>query len=266
MTAPAPARTRYLIGVSLKMYFSHARTVEWCRAVAEIARAHPAVAREEAELFVIPGYLSVPAARQALGDDVAVGAQDLSVEDVGAFTGEVSGATIAELGCSVVEVGHAERRRLYGETDDIVRAKVAAAIRNGLTPVLCIGEATQGTAEEAIRQCIRQFDDATCTVRGAGDFGRIIVAYEPLWAIGAVQPATPDYIRAVCGPLRNHLIRQTDAAHSALIYGGSAGPGLLTEIGDTVDGIFLGRFAHDPAAVAQILDEVHALAASTAAR
>jgi triosephosphate isomerase (TIM) len=253
------APKRYLVGVSLKMYFSHARTIEWCRAVAEIARTHPAITRGEAELFVIPGYLSVAAARDLLGEDVAVGAQDLSTEDAGAFTGEVSGPTIAELGCSVVEVGHAERRRLFGETDDIVRAKTAAALRNGLSPVLCIGETTQGSPEDAAGECIRQFDDAVSNARRTGDSDRIIVAYEPMWAIGASKPAAPEYIRAVCGPLREHLRNQPGAADCALIYGGSAGPGLLTVIGDKVDGIFLGRFAHNPAALAQILDEVHAL-------
>lgn len=142
----------------------------------------------------------VPAAREILGEYVAVGAQDLSTEDAGAFTREVSGATIAEFGCSVVEVGHAERRRLFGETDDVVRAKTASALRNGLTPVLCVGEATQGIREDAVSECIRQFDDAASTGRRAGSSGGIIVAYEPLWAIGASEPASPEYIRAVFGP------------------------------------------------------------------
>ena len=261
MTTFAP--DRYLIGVSLKMYFSHARTVEWCRAVADIAHSHPALADGEAEVFVIPGYLSVPAAREILGEYVAVGAQDLSTEDAGAFTGEVSGATIAEFGCSVVEVGHAERRRLFGETDDVVRAKTASALRNGLTPVLCVGEATQGIPEDVVGECIRQFDDAASTARRAGSSGGIIVAYEPLWAIGASKPASPEYIRAVCSPLRKYVRNQAGGAHSAVIYGGSAGPGLLTEISDAVDGVFLGRFAYDPAAIVQILDEVHALASAT---
>lgn len=260
---PAPARQRYIVGVSLKMYFSHAGTVDWCRAVAQLARTHPAITDGTAELFVIPDYLSVTDAREILGDDVAVGAQDLSTEDVGAFTGEVSGATIAEVGCTVVEVGHAERRRLFGETDDIVRAKVAAALRNGLTPVLCLGEQDQGDPADAVAECIRQLDDAMRAARSAGDFGRIIVAYEPAWAIGAAEPAPPDYIRAVCAPLREYVHAQSGEERSAVIYGGSAGPGLLTRIADAVDGIFLGRFAHDPVAVAGVLDEASALSAVT---
>ncbi|WP_172407023.1 triose-phosphate isomerase, partial [Clavibacter michiganensis] len=95
-----------------------------------------------------------------------------------------------------------------------------------------------------------------------GHGGRIVVAYEPQWAIGAAEPASDAHIRAVCRELRAH-VRALDAhPGSAVIYGGSAGPGLLTRIGDDVDGLFLGRFAHDPRAVASILDEVHARAAA----
>jgi triosephosphate isomerase (TIM) len=249
----------YVIGVSLKMYFSHARTVEWCRAVADIARTHPALADANAELFVVPTYLSVPAAREILGDLALVGAQDLSTEDAGAFTGEVSGAEIAELGCRVVEVGHAERRRLFGETDETVRAKTDAALRNSLAPILCIGEAVQSTPANAAAECIRQLDDALMLARERGHFGRVIVAYEPYWAIGAPEPASPEYIRAVCAELRDHVRGLSEFPQSAVIYGGSAGPGLLTQIGGSVDGLFLGRFAHDPAAVSRILDEAHEL-------
>ncbi|WP_279586830.1 triose-phosphate isomerase [Diaminobutyricimonas sp. TR449] len=259
MTVTVREAGGYIIGVSLKMYFSHARTLEWCRAVADIARTHPAIAQGTAELFVVPSYLSVPAAREILGDLAQVGAQDLATEDVGAYTGEVSGAQIAELGCRVVEVGHAERRRLFGETEETVRAKTDAALRNSLAPVLCIGEAVQGTPSDAAAECIRQLDDALALARERGHLGRVIVAYEPYWAIGAEEPASPAYISAVCTELREHVRGLTDFPNSAVIYGGSAGPGLLTEIGDSVDGLFLGRFAHDPAAVSSILDEAHEL-------
>jgi triosephosphate isomerase len=250
-----PGSPRFLIGTSHKMYFSHARTVQWCRAVAEIAGQHPAISSGTVELFVIPTYLSVPAALDALGSVALIGAQDLSVEDSGAFTGEVSGAEIAELGCRVVEVGHAERRRLFGETDEIVAAKTNAALRNGLDPVLCIGEAERTSTDAAIRDCIAQIDSALEPSRLAGHGGRVIVAYEPHWAIGAPEPASSDYIRTVCSALREHVRSLPDFPSSAVIYGGSAGPGLLSEIADSVDGIFLGRFAHDPDALRVILDE-----------
>lgn len=241
------------------MYFSHARTIAWCSAAAELARAHPAVRPGGVELLVVPGYLSVPPAVGILGDVAAVGAQDLATEDGGAFTGEVSGAEIAEVGCRFVEVGHAERRRLFGETDAVVRAKTDAALRNGLTPVLCVGEAERGEPDAAVRECVRQVGDALSSARSAGRGSPIVVAYEPHWAISAEAPATPEYIRSVCSGLRHHLESFTGFAGSRVIYGGSARPGLLSEIADDVDGLFLGRFAHRVEALAEVLDEVLAL-------
>jgi triosephosphate isomerase len=250
-----------VIGVSLKMYFSHARTREWCREVAAVARSHAAVQGGHAELFVIPGFLSVPAAVDILGDVAAVGAQDLAEADAGAFTGEVSGAEIAEVGARLAEVGHAERRRLFGETEPVVRAKVEAALRNGLTPVLCVGERVRGDAVEAARECVRQVRDALESARSAGYGGRVIVAYEPHWAIGAEAPAEAGHIRSVCSALRDYVQGLAEFPGSRVIYGGSARPGLLTEIADDVDGLFLGRFAHRVEALTEILDEALACAA-----
>jgi triosephosphate isomerase len=255
MTAPVT------VGVSLKMYFGHAQTLDWCARVAELAHVHPAVASGAVELFVIPGYLAVPAAVEILeGSRVLVGAQDLASADNGAFTGEVSGVELAEIGVSVVEVGHAERRRLFGETDEIVAAKTSAALRNGIAPVLCIGEATEGEPADAASESLRQLASA---LDGAPD-GRVIVAYEPVWAIGAANPASAAHIRAVCAILRDTVATLPGRDDSVVIYGGSAGPGLLTELGSDVDGLFLGRFAHDTAALGRVLDEAAQLAATRA--
>lgn len=243
-----------LIGVSLKMYFSHARTVEWVSAVGGMLDAHPA--RDAVTAFVIPQYPSIPAAIQH-GGRLAVGAQDVAAEDGGAFTGEVSAAVLAELGCRYVEVGHAERRRLFGDTEEVIATKVHAALRNGLTPILCVGESQQVSADEAAEVCIRQIRSALAAADAAGADGGFVVAYEPVWAIGAPAPADPEHIRGVCDRLRALL--GPGARSAAVIYGGSAGPGLLSLIADSVDGIFLGRFAHDPAAVRDILDEVDVL-------
>ncbi|WP_138442614.1 triose-phosphate isomerase family protein [Sinomonas susongensis] len=255
----------YLVGVSLKMYFSHARTVEWCSEVAELARSHRAVREGTVELFVVPSYLSVPAAVGILRGLAAVGAQDLAAADEGAFTGEVSGAEIAEVGCRLVEVGHAERRRLFGETDAVVRAKTDAALRNGLTPILCVGEAQRGEPAAAVRECVRQVDDALASAREAGREATVTVAYEPHWAIGAEAPAEPEHIRSVCEGLRLHLKSSPHSAGSRVIYGGSARPGMLSEIADDVDGLFLGRFAHRVEALGEILDEVLAVEAARTA-
>ena len=257
-----PAARPTFVGVSLKMYLGHAETVAWCRAVAGVARAHPATAGGEAELVVLPSYLSVPTAVGILDGVAAVGAQDLATEDAGAFTGEVSGGQIRELGGAFVEVGHAERRRLFGETDAVVRRKADAALRAGLVPMICLGEESEGDPADAARECVRQLDDALALAAERGHGGRIVVAYEPRWAIGAAEPASDAHIRVVCRELRAHVGALDAHPGSAVVYGGSAGPGLLTRIGDDVDGLFLGRFAHDPRAVAAILDEVHARAAA----
>lgn len=255
-----------LIGASLKMYFSHARTLEWTREVAALAQAHPAVREGRVTPFVIPQYPSIPAcveigAASADGDAaLLVGAQDVATEDAGAFTGEVSAAVLSELGCSLVEVGHAERRRFFGETEEIVAQKTDAALRNGLTPLLCIGEAEEGDPEAAVADCVRQLDSAMSIALPAGRAGDIVIAYEPIWAIGAPKPADPEHIRAVCTALRESAHEHVSPA-VRVIYGGSAGPGMLGHIGDAVDGLFLGRFAHDPAAFGQILDEAAELLA-----
>jgi triosephosphate isomerase len=248
-----------VVGVSLKMYFGHSRAREWFASVAEVARQNEAVTSGAVELFVIPSFVSIPAAIDALDDThVIVGAQDLFWEDNGAYTGEVSGPELAELGVGVVEVGHAERRRIFAETEEIVAAKTAAALRNGIAPVLCIGEIHEGEADAAARDVIGQLQSA---LNGA-PAGRVIVAYEPVWAIGAAEPASPDHIRAVCAELRTALDSLDGRDGSSVIYGGSAGPGLLTTLGTDVDGLFLGRFAHDPTALASVLDEAATLAGS----
>jgi triosephosphate isomerase len=248
------------IGISLKMYFGRRRTLEWCDVVADIACSHPAITQDHAQLVVLPShpYLHEVAALFAT-TPVHIGGQDLCWEDSGAFTGEVSGAQLFELGCDHVEIGHAERRRIFGEDDKIIAAKMAAAFRNGLTPVLCVGEQAQSTPEDATAECVAQLDAALSSSLNSV-FGPVVVAYEPHWAIGAAEPASPPYIAEVCTGLREHL---STFATGQVIYGGSAKPGLLTKLGHSVDGLFLGRFAHDPSAVEMILDEVVDLAQGT---
>ncbi|MGK9148151.1 triose-phosphate isomerase [Plantibacter flavus] len=252
MTSPSSSAAQRVVGVSLKMYFGHAQTLDWIGQVGALARRHPAIVDGRVQLFVIPGYLSIVQSVAALdGTGVLVGAQDLASADRGAFTGEVGGPELAEVGVAVAEVGHAERRSLFGETDEVVAAKAAAALRNGISPVLCIGELERVSPEAAAAECLRQLDSALAdTVAGA-----VIVAYEPVWAIGAAEPAEPAYVRAVGAILKDAIASRADRVGSSVIYGGSAGPGLLTALGDDVDGVFLGRFAHDVAALEAVLDE-----------
>jgi len=245
-----------LLGASLKMYFSHARTMEWVEEVAEILDAH--AVRDAVTAVVLPQYPSIPGALARAGR-LRVGAQDVAAEDRGAYTGEVSAAVLAEIGCRYVEVGHAERRRMFGDTDEVVAAKTHAALRNGLVPIVCVGESDRVPAGDAALVCLRQVRSALSAADRAGVPGEVVVAYEPLWAIGASAPAGDDHIREVCSLVRARLAGGGRPA--SVIYGGSAGPGLLTRVADGVDGLFLGRFAHEPAAVRDILDEVGALSA-----
>jgi triosephosphate isomerase (TIM) len=245
------------IGISLKMYFGLAQTLEWCARTATLAAA---LAPSTHELFVLPSFPALPAVVNLFdGSEVAVGAQDLAADDSGAQTGEVGGAMLAEIGCRYVEVGHAERRRLFGETEDVVAAKTATALRHGLTPILCLGEATPQPPAEAAAECLRQLNSALSVARTTGLAGPLVVAYEPFWAIGATEPAPDPHITEVCMALRDVAATLQGHGGSRVIYGGSAGPGLLTGIGRSVDGLFLGRFAHDPAALAIVLDEAAAL-------
>nr|WP_222131970.1 triose-phosphate isomerase family protein [Pseudonocardia sp. C8] len=251
-----------MIGISFKTWFSHARTLDWLRTVAATAATHEAVTSGLVRLFALPQFPTVPAALEIAGPaGIAVGAQDVAVHDEGPWTGEVSGAVLAELGATLAEIGHAERRAHFGETDDVVAAKVLAARRNGLTPVLCVGE-TEHSAHAA-DEVRAQVDRALAPARAAGLDGPLVVAYEPVWAIGAPEPAPVAHVRAVGSALRAHLAGLPD---TRVIYGGSAGPGLLPEIAGAVDGMFLGRFAHDPAAVTAILDEALSTTTSGGAR
>jgi triosephosphate isomerase len=248
-------------GASLKMYFGAEETLSWCRQVAEMARRHEAVISGAAEIFVLP---SMPVIAQVsdvfAGTRVSVGAQNLFWEDRGAFTGEVSGVMLRELGCRYVEVGHAERRRLFGESDDIVALKVAAALRNSLLPVICVGETQRGDANQASASCTAELDAALLYATNDHALGPIVVAYEPQWAIGAPAPAPPEHIHHVCRELRRWVAsRAPELPSGRVIYGGSAGHGLLSRLAHSVDGLFLGRFVHDPNAFEAILDEVVAI-------
>jgi triosephosphate isomerase len=162
---------------------------------------------------------------------------------------------LAELGCRYVEVGHAERRRIFKETDEVVAAKTEAALRNGLVPVVCVGEPSPFSLAQSLEWCLEQIDSALS--RTVDRPGRVIVAYEPVWAIGAAEPALPGHIQAMCTGIRTALQAKPDL-NVTLIYGGAAGPGLLSELRANIDGLFLGRSVHSPAALGLVLGEVSA--------
>lgn len=248
--------TRVTVGMSLKAYFGREQARAWFRQVADRVRDHEALSGARVDVFVIPTYLQIDDAVAGFaGTGVAIGAQDVSAYPAGAYTGEVTASELAQTGVTYAEVGHAERRRLFGETDEDVAAKVTASLAAGVTPVICVGETERMVASAAAEATVAQL---RANLHGAPE-GRVVVAYEPIWAIGAPEPAPAAHIATVTRALRTALTGSTARTGSVVIYGGSAGPGLLTQLGDDVDGLFLGRFAHDPDAFVAVLDEASGL-------
>jgi triosephosphate isomerase len=238
-----------------------AATTQWALAVGTLARSNEALLQGSVRLFVLPSLPALPAVQRALsGAPVEIGAQDLHWDDRGAYTGAVSGTDLRDVGCRYVEVGHAERRRHFGDDTSTIRDKLSAAFRNNLTPVLCIGERELCGPEQAAESCVRQLRDVLagqCEVYT--HIPEVIVAYEPDWAIGEANPAGVSHIVMVTAALRAHLNGETWIDVATVIYGGSARPGLLTDLGRRVDGLFLGRFAHDPAELERVISEASLL-------
>jgi len=172
----------------------------------------------------------------------------------------VSPANLKSIHCSIVELGHAERRRLFGETDEMVARKVDAVLRNGMIPLVCIGETKVVSVAEAIEEMKGQVGSVLEVLGsyhpGDGEEKVIIFAYEPVWAIGAEKPAEPGYVVRVAKELRRMCEEKGEGERVHFIYGGSAGRGTFEGIKEGVDGLFLGRFAHDVEAVVSIIDEV----------
>jgi triosephosphate isomerase len=176
-------------------------------------------------------HLSGMAGRIA-GVELALGAQDLSAHDQGAYTGEISGAMLRDAGASFVIVGHSERRAYHGEVDEHVNAKLRAARRHGLVPILCVGETeAQRDAGEAERVVLRQLEQGLAGIEpGAAD--ELVVAYEPVWAIGTGRTATASDAQQMCSSVRRTLGRlYPDLAGEMLVlYGGSMKPSNAAEL------------------------------------
>ncbi|HVC24892.1 MAG TPA: triose-phosphate isomerase family protein [Acidimicrobiales bacterium] len=261
-SAPAAAgpRRAAILAVSLKLYLGHVATLEWCRSVGDIASRAPAVTGGRLDLVVLPAVTALSAVAEILDPAVvAIGGQDLWTEDSGPFTGEISGADLAAIGCRFAEVGHAERRRIFAESDDLVHRKLVAATRNGLTPILCVGEERRSTERDAVGECIRQLGAALAGQGGGAPAPHdLVVAYEPVWAIGAAEAAPPDHVAPVCAAIKRWAADWAAGTRVRVIYGGAAREGIVSSLGDSVDGLFLGRFGHDTARLARVIDELSA--------
>ncbi|MFJ4287146.1 triose-phosphate isomerase family protein [Paenarthrobacter nicotinovorans] len=243
------------VGVSTKMYMGYAQSLAWLEQLVKEVDARPALAAGRVVPFVIPSFPVLPAAADLVAESpLVLGAQNCGWSD-GPWTGEVAPSMLAELGVGLVEIGHAERRRWFGESDAMIARKVGAAVESGVTPLLCVGENEESAPEVAAEIVFEQISAAV-----SGDWSlaaRLVIAYEPVWAIGAPAPASAGYVSAVVGALRAAL-GQHGLSGLPVIYGGSAKPGLLPQLSG-VSGLFLGRFAHEAANFGRVLDEALAL-------
>ncbi len=188
---------------------------------------------QNADVAVCPPYPYLPLASELLqGSAVALGAQDVSDQAQGAYTGEVSAAMLAEFGCRYSIVGHSERRSLYGEDDAFVARKFVAAQAGGLTPILCVGETLEERESGITEDVVGRQLDAVIEAAGIGAFRQAVIAYEPVWAIGTGKTATPEQAQAV-----HRFIRERLAGHDAEVaeavqiqYGGSVKPDNAAEL------------------------------------
>jgi triosephosphate isomerase len=206
------------------------------------------------EVAVIPPYTDIRSVQTLIDADkldLKYGAQDVSAFDKGAYTGEISGAMLAKLGCTFAVVGHSERREYHHETDEIVAAKVQAAYRHGLTPILCVGERLEiRQAASHVPHCLGQLDGALAGLP-ADKARTIVVAYEPVWAIGTGEVATPDDAQEVCAAIRTRLaeLYSGDLADGVrVLYGGSVKASNVASImaQPDVDGALVGGASLDP--------------------
>ena len=241
MTAEDAARRMPVIAGNWKMHTTLAEARALAAAVREGCRGLAGI-----RVAVCPPFTALAAVAEVLGDSpILVGAQDAHWEAAGAFTGAVSPAQARDAGARLVILGHSERRHVFGEPDDVVRRKVTAALALDLVPLVCVGEtAAERAAGQTLAVVTRQLDSAL-GARAPAEIGRCWLAYEPVWAIGTGQTATPAQAAEVHAQLRAGLSRLAGppvAAACPILYGGSVKPevtsALLTE--PDIDGALVG--------------------------
>jgi triosephosphate isomerase (TIM) len=243
-----------LIAANWKMYKDPAQTKEFFRDFLPLVAKH-----DRDEIVVCPPYVDLHAAVELVkGSKVAVGAQNVYWKTEGAFTGEISPTMLVAVGCTHVIIGHSERRQYFGETDDTVNLKLKAALEHGLTPIVCVGEVLEereaGLTEDVLRrQCMRAF--STLSARKAA---KLVVAYEPVWAIGTGKTATPEMASDAHVLIRGEAAKAFGDDFGAglrILYGGSVKPenakALMSQ--EEIDGALVGGASLDPKSFAAIV-------------
>ncbi len=223
-----------------------------------------APATDQVELLVCPPFPYLAQVAQMVdGSRVMLGAQNVSVHESGAYTGETAGSMLADVGCSHIIVGHSERRALYGENSDIVAEKFRAAQSAGLTPILCVGETLEEREAGRTERVIDEQLDAALGAAGIAAFASAVIAYEPVWAIGTGMTATPEQAQEVHRHIRARLEAEDAgiAAGIRILYGGSVkgdnAGGLFSN--PDIDGGLIGGASLKPADFLAIADAAAAL-------
>src|SRR5579885_2624327 len=241
MPSPAARRRKPVIAGNWKMYKTQAEAREF------FAALKPLVASAaHCEIVVAPPFTGIAACVEAAkGSAIGIAAQDVYWQNEGAFTGEVSPRMLVEAGCRAVIIAHSERRQFFGETDESANRKVKAALAEGLTPIVCVGEMLADREAGNTKKILeKQFRGSLAALTGA-ECSRIILAYEPVWAIGTGRTATPE-IAAEAHQFLRHLaslaFTAEDAASLRILYGGSVKPenvkGLMAQA--EIDGALVG--------------------------
>jgi triosephosphate isomerase len=241
---------RRLIAGNWKMNLTH---LEAIGLVQKIVFTVPEKVLDRTEAVVLPPFTALRSVQTLVTGDklpVGFGAQDLSPHDSGAYTGDISGAMLAAMACSYVVVGHSERRTIHNEDDALVARKVQAALKHGLTPILCVGEGLHvRQAGDHVAHCCDQLDGSLAGVAD-DDVRKVVLAYEPVWAIGTGEVATPEDAQEVCGALRARLAERygpETADVVRILYGGSVKAGNTAGIlaGPDIDGALVGGASLD---------------------
>jgi len=248
---------RPLIAGNWKMHMTHLDAIGL---VQKLAFSLKEAELEAAEVVVLPPFTALRSVQTLVTGDkleVGYGAQDLSAQDSGACTGEVSGTMLAALACQYVVVGHSERRAMHAEDDAVVASKAQAALRHGIVPIVCVGEGLEiRKAGAHVEHCTTQLDASLAGLTAEQVTGTVI-AYEPVWAIGTGEVATPEDAQEVCGALRARLAERfgpETAAVARILYGGSVKAANTAGIlaGPDVDGALVGGASLDADEFAQI--------------
>ena len=203
-------------------------------AVSLIEELKPLVKDAQAEVVVCPPFICLPAAKEALeGSNIKLGAQNMYWEEQGAFTGEVAPGMLKEAGVEYVIIGHSERRQYFGETDEMVNKKVLSAVSHNLIPIICVGETLEQREQGVTEKVVDTQTRAALKGLTADVADRVVIAYEPVWAIGTGRTASSDDANEVIGYIRKvveSVLRSQAAAQIRILYGGSVKPDNAAEL------------------------------------